>query len=273
MASESQQHDKGESQPSENTFFPSGRHKRPPPMSYPPTLGYAPPPPHSAYRPPGYYPYARAPPPAYYVNSTVHQQGCQKSSSFLQGILSTIIFLVMFIFTLQLIMLLALRPELPVFHVEDFSVLNFNATMPTFTAIWEAYVSVKNPNTRLKIDFGQIHSHMYYDKDYILASANSPKFSMETKTRNVIHARLSANNTDNSVESRVVDKLAKERSNGAVSFHFRMVFSTSSRSGSWFRSNPRSMEVVCEDIKIAFAGASGDGNIAASADRDCLVLS
>jgi hypothetical protein len=33
------------------------------------------------------------------------------------------------------------------------------------------------------------------------------------------------------------------------------------------------MEVVCEDIKIAFAGASGDGNIAASADRDCLVLS
>nr|TKR83952.1 hydroxyproline-rich glycoprotein [Populus alba] len=75
MASESQQHNKGESQPSESTLFPSGRLKSPgagytPPLSYPPTLGYAPPGPYPAYQPPGCYPYARAPPPAYYINAT-----------------------------------------------------------------------------------------------------------------------------------------------------------------------------------------------------------
>ncbi|KAJ6864723.1 hydroxyproline-rich glycoprotein [Populus alba x Populus x berolinensis] len=58
MASESQQHNKGESQPSESTLFPSGRFKSPgagytPPLSYPPTLGYAPPGPYPAYQPPG----------------------------------------------------------------------------------------------------------------------------------------------------------------------------------------------------------------------------
>ncbi|KAL3569316.1 hypothetical protein D5086_029206 [Populus alba] len=76
MASESQQHNKGESQPSESTLFPSGRLKSPgagytPPLSYPPTLGYAPPGPYPAYQPPGCYPYARAPPPAYYINATI----------------------------------------------------------------------------------------------------------------------------------------------------------------------------------------------------------
>ncbi|KAB5519631.1 hypothetical protein DKX38_023970 [Salix brachista] len=162
MASESQRHNEGESQPSESTHFPSGRLKYrgagyPPPISYPPTLGYD---------------------SSWTISTTTTTWP-------------------------------ALRPELPVFQVENFSL------------------------NRIKLPI--------YNKD-------------------------------NSVESWVVDKLAKERSNEAMSFHFRMVFSTSCRSGSWLRSNPQSMKVVCEDIIIAFAGASGDGNIAAS-DRDCLVLS
>ena len=85
---------------------------------------YPPPPPgpYPAYTPPGYYPCARAPPqPITLINATFHQQGCQQSSSFLEGILSTIIFLVMFVFTLHIIMLLAMRPELPVFHVRSFT--------------------------------------------------------------------------------------------------------------------------------------------------------
>uniref|UniRef100_A0A6N2NJ77 Uncharacterized protein n=1 Tax=Salix viminalis TaxID=40686 RepID=A0A6N2NJ77_SALVM len=99
MASESQRHNEGESQPSESTHFPSGRLKYrgagyPPPISYRRTLGY-----------------------------------------------------------------------------DSLSTISTTTTTTTTRTI-----------SRI-----QIPSHMYYDKDYILASANSPKFAMDTKTSNVIH--------------------------------------------------------------------------------------
>ncbi|KAG5253035.1 hydroxyproline-rich glycoprotein [Salix suchowensis] len=246
MASESQRHNEGESQPSESTHFPSGRLKyrgagypppiRPYPSYYP--CARAPPPPPGPY--PGYYPCARAPPPPPpppppgpypMINATLHQQGCQNSKviKFLRRHSVNNKFLVLFIFTLHIIMLLALRPELPV------------------------------SQSKYQIDSSQIHSHMYNDKDYILASANSPKFAMDT-VEDITNILVFNAYSDNSVESWVVDKLAKERSNEGMSFHFRMVFSTSCRLGSWLRSNPQSMKVVSEDIIIAFAGASGDGN-------------
>ena len=169
-------------------------------------------------------------------------------------------------------MWLVLRPQLPVFHVDNFSVSNFNTTLPTFTANWEANLTVRNPNTKLTIEFGELQNFVFYEEDYLLASATAPRpFSLETRTSSVINAKLSANNKDNLVENWVLDKLAKERSNGSVSFNFRMLFWTTFRSGLWWKRH-LSMKVLCEDIQVTFVGASGDGNIAANGGRDCLVI-
>ncbi|KAB5552941.1 hypothetical protein DKX38_010252 [Salix brachista] len=169
-------------------------------------------------------------------------------------------------------MWLVLSPQLPVFHVDNFSVSNFNATLPTFTANWEANLTVRNPNTKLTIEFGELQNFVFYEEDYLLASATAPRpFSLETRTSGVINAKLSANNKDNLVENWVLDKLAKERSNGSVSFNFRMLFWTTFRSGLWWKRH-LSMKVLCEDIQVSFVGASGYGNIAANGGRDCLVF-
>jgi hypothetical protein len=124
----------------------------------------------------------------------------------------------------------------------------------------------------LKIEFSELQNFVFYEEDYLLASAiTSRPFSLETKTSGVINAKLSENNKDNLVENWVVDKLAKERSNGSVSFNFRMLVWTTFRSGLWWKRH-LSMKVMCEDIQVTFVGASGNGNIAANGLRDCLVF-
>ncbi|KAJ8899261.1 hypothetical protein K2173_017293 [Erythroxylum novogranatense] len=246
-------------------------------MSYPPTMAH---PPmqqgynyYHAYNTNGYgYSYAQAPPASYYHPQYYQsQQIMQQSSNFVRGMLLGFMFLLLFMFSTSMIMWLILRPEFPVFRINNFSVTNFNATPPViFTANWDANLTVENPNTKLKVDFDRIENFVYDAEDDQLASSFSQPFSLETKTSQVMVATMSANGTSQLEEgSLTVEKLGKERSSGDVTFSVRMVFWTTFKASWWTRH--AILKVLCNDMKVPFVGASGNGNLPFMDKGHCLV--
>jgi hypothetical protein len=96
-----------------------------------------------------------------------------------------------------------LRAIYPDFHIDSFSIPDFNPSYPGFSANWEANITVRNSEEKLKIHFHQIHAFVqkyanvdYYDPFSTLASGFSQPFSMEPNSSNVIHAKLSTNDKD-----------------------------------------------------------------------------
>ncbi|KAJ8749058.1 hypothetical protein K2173_013665 [Erythroxylum novogranatense] len=234
-------------------------------MGYPPTMGY----PQHGYD----YSYAQAPPASYY-NPHLYQsqQRTYQSSNFARGVLLGVIFLLLFMCTFSVIMWLVTRPEFPIFYVKNFSVSNFNATPPViFTANWDMNLTVENPNTKQKIVFDRIESFVFDREDNQLASSFTEPFSLETKASQVVVAKLSANGTSELEEGTSgVDKLAKERNSGNVTFSFRMKFWTTFKASWWARR--AILKVLCDDMEVSFVGASGNGNLANKDIGNCLVF-
>ncbi|GAV57323.1 LEA_2 domain-containing protein [Cephalotus follicularis] len=246
----------------------------PPPVvtGYPPVMGY--PPPYQGYgHANGYnqYPHTQPPPAAYDHNVSAYQaQPPRGSSGFARGILVALSLLVVFACLSSIVTWIVLRPEIPIFHVDAFSVSGFNASTPRFVANWEANLTVDNPNTRLKVYVQQIQSFIYFDDDEILASSLLDPFSMDTKGKATIFAKTK---TDGSGQA-LVEDLSKARDKGTMSFSLRfVVLSTfkSSGSSSWWIKHV-SMRVYCEDLEVAFVGATGNGALAPGKAKDCLVF-
>jgi hypothetical protein len=51
-----------------------------------------------------------------------------------------------------------LRAIYPDFHIDSFSISDFNPSYPGFSANWEANITVRNSEEKLKIHFHQIHA-------------------------------------------------------------------------------------------------------------------
>lgn len=296
MASESdQQHQqpkKQAGQASDSDHPPPGSHSPvaaaatgyPPAMGYPSAMGYPPGHHQPGYPPPNYhgyanvhqynnYPYAQAPPATYYNHQSHHHQEAYQPRGFARGMFIGLILLLIFMCIGSVIMWIVIRPEIPSFQVDNFSVSNFNALPPNiFTANWDANVTVRNSNTKLKVFFYQIQSFVYYEDDELLASSFLQPFSMDIKTTEAMKAKFWANSTDQIiVETDVVDKLAKDRTTGTVRFSLRMVLWTTLKSGSWWTRHT-TMRVYCEDLQVGFVGATGNGNLANGQVMDCTVF-
>jgi hypothetical protein len=69
-------------------------------------------------------------------------------------------------------------PEFPRGEVTTISVSNFTESYPGFTANREGKVTVTNPS-QMKPKFEQIKTWVYYDKDFLLASAFLQPFSLK----------------------------------------------------------------------------------------------
>ncbi|EEF29836.1 NDR1/HIN1-like protein 10 [Ricinus communis] len=255
-----------------------------PPMMYPPPGQYPYPPP--AGQPVGYpnynngynnnYPYAQAPPTAYYNTQMYQTQPECRINGFLRGIIGGLVFLLILTCAISIFMWIILRPVIPVFHVNNLSVSNFNlSSSPTFHANWDANITVGNPNTKLKVYFDQIEVFIYYNEDDLLATSFSNPFFLETGGNSVVQAKLEANNADRKqagVGSWVVDKMAKDKSTtGNVTFDIRMALWSTFKSGSWWARHV-TIRVYCEDLVVSFMGNSGTANFANGKSKDCLVF-
>lgn len=286
MASPSQDQTKKESGgQSSDTPSPAGHPPQatgyPPAMGYPPPMGYQhgqpgyPPPYPGGYpNPNGYnqYPYTQPPPAAYYNSQAYQGQPQYKSSGFARGMIAALIFIVVFTCMTSIIVWLVLRPEIPGFHVDTFSVSNFNVSSPRFMANWEASLTVVNPNTKLKVYVERIQSFIYYQDDDFLASSYVDPLILETKGKAMIRAGLTTNSSDTPmVPLWVVEDLRKDRGKGMVTFNLRMAVWSTFKSGSWWTRHV-GMRVFCEDLQVSFVGDTGNAALApATKGKDCIV--
>ncbi|KAF5750577.1 hypothetical protein HS088_TW03G00916 [Tripterygium wilfordii] len=284
MASQSDQDqprkESGNSSSSDVNHNPSGQSPAtvyPPTMGYPPAMGY--PPGQPGYPYPGYnqyhhhhqHPYTQPPPAAYYNPQAAYYQQQAKSSGLVRGILSAIILVVVLSCMTTIITSLVLRPQIPEFRLETFSVSNFS-TKPGFTANWEGNFTIENPNHKLRVYGDRIESFVFYNHDEILASSDMAPFKLDTGEKMMTQTKLSANNTDHGelvVGVAVVDDMAEERSGGSVKFSLRLMVWSTFKSGWWTRHID--MRVYCEDLKVVFDGVTGNGKLTDNKPMDCTV--
>lgn len=257
-----------------------------PAHGYPPTMGYPPqmyPPnnaPYPGYPPPhGYnqYPYAQAPPAQYYDNQGYGSSSQpDRCSGFVRGVVAAMIILIVLSCISSLITWAVLRPQIPVFHVDKMSVSNFNTTSTPFTATWDTNLTVENPNHKLRVYFDRILGATFYKEEDSLGTSWINPIFMDTKTNATLHAVISTNGSaEHAVPIWVAQEMGKERGTGgggSVSFELRFRVWATFKSGSWWTRN-LVMKVSCENLKIDFVGASGNGALAPAKRDDCQVYS
>ncbi|XWS66587.1 hypothetical protein CRYUN_Cryun05aG0212500 [Craigia yunnanensis] len=251
----------------------SQAHGYPPAMGYPPQMMY-PNAPYPGYPPPphGYnqYPYAQ-PPPAHYYNQGYASPRHDRCSGFVRGIVAAMIILVVLSCLSSLITWAILRPQIPVFHVDNMSVSNFSTSSTPFTATWDTNLTVENPNHKLRLYFDKILGTMFYDEEDSLGSSWLNPIFMETKTKTTLQAIISANGSaQNAVPIWVAQEMGKDRGTGSVTFALRFRVWATFKSGTWWTKN-MVMRVLCEDLKVNFVGTSGNGALAPGKHDDCEV--
>ncbi|CAA0385920.1 hypothetical protein AtEden1_Chr3g0208611 [Arabidopsis thaliana] len=268
---------------------PPPQSQPPPPQTqqqtYPPVMGYPgyhqPPPPYPNYPNAPYqqYPYAQAPPASYYGSSYPAQQNPvyqrPASSGFVRGIFTGLIVLVVLLCISTTITWLVLRPQIPLFSVNNFSVSNFNVTGPVFSAQWTANLTIENQNTKLKGYFDRIQGLVYHQnavgEDEFLATAFFQPVFVETKKSVVIGETLTAGDKEQpKVPSWVVDEMKKERETGTVTFSLRMAVWVTFKTDGW-AARERGLKVFCGKLKVGFEGISGNGAVLLPKPLPCVV--
>ncbi|KAG6638161.1 hypothetical protein CIPAW_10G016800 [Carya illinoinensis] len=156
---------------------------------------------------------------------------------------------------------LTLHPAIPVFYVDKFSVNSFKVSNDVaVTGIWEADITVQNPNHKLKIFFDRIDNYMFYEDEVLTSSSLGGHLYLDTKAQDSFHVRLSRNTTldENMLPKSTVNAMEQEYGdNGWVNFSFRMLAWTTLEYGSWW-SRLKTMEVLCDNLKVGFVGATGN---------------
>lgn len=146
-----------------------------------------------------------------------------------------------------------LRPEIPVFRVDSFSVANFNISKANYSGNWDANVTVQNPNHKLNVNLERIQSFVDF-KDNTLAMSYADPFFLDVEKSSQMRVKLTSSSPDDPGNwAATEEKLGQERMTGTVSFSLRFFAWTTFRSGSWWTRRVV-MRVFCEDLKLVFAG-------------------
>ncbi|KAL3828612.1 hypothetical protein ACJIZ3_017414 [Penstemon smallii] len=245
-----------------------------PVTGYPAPNGYSANPPPSATA----YPYvATAPPPhnAYYnnQNNPYYQPNYPDADSVrrancLRRIFAVVIGLVVIFGTITFIVWLVLRPELPEFRVDSFSLSNFtlgNNSLISFTS--EIRLTARNPNKKMTLAYDQIDAVLFY-RSYSLSETMLPPFSQDTKNETSLTANLAA--AGSFVERRVVDGINGERNgNGNVNFNLRMISRVRFEAKAW-RTRRRFVKVYCGDLVVTIPSNGRSGTLTGG-PRQCRV--
>ncbi|XP_051113646.1 NDR1/HIN1-like protein 10 [Andrographis paniculata] len=240
---------------------------RPPVTGYPAPNpnGYAanPPPP-----PPGTaYPYVAQP---YYGNqSNPYYQpdpNAVRRATWLRRVLAVAIGLVVVFGTVVFIMWLILRPQLPDFRVDSFSLANFtldNSSVVSFAA--EVRLTARNPNRKLSLSYDQIEALIYYNS-WSISDTALPPFSQGTKNDTSLTANFAAVGRFID-DSAVAGVNAERRNNGNVGFNLRMRSRVRFKAKAW-RARRRYLGVFCADLIVGFPSNGRPGRMI-SGPRQC----
>ncbi|GER25397.1 late embryogenesis abundant protein [Striga asiatica] len=215
------------------------------------------------------YPYAAAPPPNPYYgypNNPYHQP---RRSIFLRRVLAFAIGLIVVLAAITLIVWLVLRPQVPQFRVDSFTLSNLTVSdnsLVSFTS--QVRLTARNPNRRLTLAYDRLDAAVYY-RSWSLADTVLPPFSLGTKSETQLTGNFSS--VGNFVERVAADGMNRERgSRGSVGLNLRVLSRVRFRTNSW-RTRVRLLRVFCGDLEVG-APSNGRQGTLTGGPRRCRVV-
>ncbi|XP_050370138.1 NDR1/HIN1-like protein 10 [Argentina anserina] len=210
---------------------------RPPVTGYPAPQYAQPYPANGSY--PNYPAYQQAPYNAYTARA-----------AFVRRFVIAMIFLFVILGSLLLMVWLILRPKIPDFRVDSFTVTNLNVSSSgqSLTGTWAVGFDVFNPNKKMTIEYDEIGASVFYRSRFI-CETRVPPFQQGKRVRSAVNATLSAANSF--VEGGVASGINADRAaRGEVSFNIKLLARVQFRKGGW-RLRRRLLRVVCRDVTVA----------------------
>ena len=225
----------------------------------------APPPPGTA------YPYASAAPPypyAYQQQNYQYDADSIRRATCLRRIFAFVIGLVVIFGTVTFIVWLVLRPQLPEFRVDSFSISNFtigNDSLTSFTS--ELKLTARNPNKKMTLGYDQVQTAIFYQA-YSLSETSVAPFYQGTRNETSLTARFA--DAGSFLDKSAVDGITRERGkNGNVNFNVRVVSRVRFEAKAW-RTRRRFLKVFCGDLVLGLATNGASGALTGGA-RQCRV--
>lgn len=221
------------------------------------------------------YPYAAPPPPppqpTYYnpnPNPYYSDPYAAQRTTFFRRIFAFLIASIIITGTIIFIVWLVLRPRIPVFRVDSFTLTNFNISPSTslITGNWDVRFTVRNPNRKIALSYDHIEAYVFY-KSESLSVTTVPPFAQGTKNETSVRATFAAASAY--IENSVADGINSERSRGSVVFNVRMLARVRFKAGVW-RARKRLLTVFCRDLSIALSSNSSGGSLTGGS-RECRV--
>ncbi|XP_076915223.1 NDR1/HIN1-like protein 1 [Bidens hawaiensis] len=229
-----------------------------------PVTGYPAPPASNGYPPGTAYAYAahpaQNPPPTYFnVSSNPyysnHPAANQQRVTFLRRMFAVIIGFIIITGTIMFIMWLVLRPQLPQFRVETLTLDKFNISNSMVSGNWDAWFTVRNPNSKINLFYTRVEAAVYYKLDSI-AETSVPPFDQGKKNETGVRATFA------SVSAYVDDwdGISKEKGRGSVEFNLRMVARVKFKAGAWW-ARRRIVRVYCPGLSVGVSANSMNGSL------------
>ncbi|XP_028808312.1 uncharacterized protein LOC114762881 [Neltuma alba] len=185
--------------------------------------------------------------------------------SFVRSFIATLVCLFVIFGAIVFIVWLVLRPTLPDFRLDSFSLTNFSATSQSVNGTWKAGFLVRNNNKKMTITYQVIEARIVYDTLFLREQLLP--FKQDTKTETPLNATFSAVNTP--VKKEVVDDMNANKAGGSIPFNVEVLASTVFRSGAW-RLRARLLKVSCRRVPIGISSNSTSGKLSGGA-RECQV--
>ncbi|GFQ06937.1 protein yls9 [Phtheirospermum japonicum] len=204
------------------------------------------------------YPYPAAPrrQPLLQSNYQYHPDSARRATC-LRRIFAFVIGLVIIFGTVTFIVWLVLRPQLPEFRVDSFSISNFtlgNNSLVSFTS--EIRLTARNPNKKMSLVYDHIEAVLFY-KSGSLSETTVPPFSQDTKNETSLTANFAA--AGSFVDRPVVDGINGDRAKtGNVDFNLRMLSRVRFEAPAW-RTRRRFLKVFCGDLIVSIPSNGRSG--------------
>lgn len=173
------------------------------------------------------------------------------------------IFFLTILFICSLVMFLScLPPEVPIFHLNSLTVSNFTITETKLSGVWEADLTVENPNLASAISFERIESMVFYKENDVLAVTSVEGFDTNLSGRNELKMRFETTGYEGDqpvVEYPVLREMEEDRKSGMMRFSLRSSAWATYKTGNyWFMWRRRALlNPRCSDLNVGVEGESG----------------
>nr|XP_027066751.1 uncharacterized protein LOC113692532 [Coffea arabica] len=189
------------------------------------------------------------------------------SKRFGRVMLVTMVTLIVSMCMVSLVIWFLFGTQMPEFDVSSLAVSNLNGNDSVITANWDVNITVFKPDTDLRVDFDSVKASIFY-KNYPLAAAAVEPFYSHGNRLLIIQIRM--DNATAPGKPFLAGEIIENKNGGMMFVSVRLRMEAKFESGSVWRKE--TLRVFCEDLKINFSPAGGNGTLAEDSQTQCLIF-